>query len=236
MITKSLQLPFQFDEAALERDLDKVLGTEWTPHFNTNGYTGGWKSIALLSSDGSAENILAMTPEPTTLQPTAVLQACSCFQEVLDTFHCPLTSARLLNLNVGAEIKPHRDYELGYEDGTFRVHIPIRTNPQVSFILDGEELRMLPGECWYTNVNYVHSVANHGQEDRIHLVIDCQRNEWTDQLFFSLAPEESFQPAPPEDHSREDKLRMMEELQQQNSPAARELAEAIGRELGILPK
>ncbi|WP_430404079.1 aspartyl/asparaginyl beta-hydroxylase domain-containing protein [Fluviicola sp.] len=94
-----------------------------------------------------------------------------------------------------------------------------------------ERLIMLPGECWYTNVNFVHSVANRGTEDRVHLVIDGVRNEWTDELFFALAPESSFQSVREENLSRETIVRMLEELknnpQMVNHPLVSELEEKL---------
>lgn len=236
MRTTHLRLPFTFDVELLRQDLSTALSTEWTPHFNTHGYTGGWKSVALLAPGGNAQHILAMSADAATLEETAVLSACPYFREVLSRFRCPFESVRLLNLQPGAEILPHQDYQLGYEDGTFRLHIPIVTNDGVEFILNGETLNMQPGECWYTNVNYEHSVANRGSEDRVHLVIDGTRNEWSDELFFSLAPPESFDPPAPEALSRETKLRMLEELELSDQPAARELAQTLRGELGLPEK
>lgn len=228
--TAQLQLPFHFDPELLLADLQIALGESWTPHFNTNGYRGGWKSVALLSPDGNAQHIY-VHQEDLALKETTILKNCPYFQEVIQQFNCPVVSARLLNLQVGAEILPHTDHELGYEDGTFRLHIPITTNDGVEFILNDVALRMLPGECWYTNVNYMHSVANRGTSDRVHLVIDCTRNAWTDALFFSLAPEESFAAPPPPPLSDETKKQMLEELMRQDSPAAKDLIKRLRSEL-----
>ena len=137
----------------------------------------------------------------------------------------------MLKLGVGAEIKPHRDYELGYEDNNFRLHIPITTNSEVSFILDGQRLVMSPGECWYTNVNFVHSVANKGTTDRIHLVIDGERNEWSDALFFSLAPKESFTVVQEENYSAETLKNIIEELKNIDEPATVALVEKLKQQL-----
>ncbi len=194
--TAYLKLPFQFEESKLLRDLDTVLESNWVPHFNTNGYEGDWKAISLIANDGNTTNILAMPSEGFRPKPTPLLERAPYFREVLGTFKCNILSARILKLGVGAIIKPHRDYKLGYEDGCFRLHVPIITNPEVSFVLNGDVLTMKPGECWYTNVNFEHSVANHGDRDRLHLVIDAERNAWSDQLFFSLAPKEHFEPIP----------------------------------------
>jgi hypothetical protein len=194
-ITKHLKLPLTFDADSLQKDLNKVLGVKWIDHFNVDCYEGKWNSIPLYSLGGAKNNIIALPStysEP--VEATEFMQDCDYFRSVLAQFKCPLISVRLLNLGPGAYIKPHNDYNLGYEDGCFRLHIPILTNPQVKFILDDILLPMLPGECWYTNVNYIHSVSNEGDNDRIHLVIDGERNDWSDSLFFELALKESLVP------------------------------------------
>ncbi len=194
LLTKFLQLPFQFDVKKLQKELAGILQSNWTPHFNHGGYTGNWNSIALYSQTGKSTNIFAMPNVDGPLKETSILKSTPYIKEVIQTFKTPLYSVRLLRLEVGAYIKPHRDYNCGYEDNIFRIHIPIITNPEVEFILDDKRLEMLEGQCWYTNVNYIHSVANKGTKDRIHLVIDGKRNSWSDDLFFSLAPRESFFP------------------------------------------
>lgn len=229
--TAYLKLPFQFNEAKLVHDLSLILDQNWIPHFNTGGYNGDWKVISLVAQDGEASNIFALSTSNSIVSETALLKETHYFKEVIDSFKCPILTARILRLGVGAEIKPHRDHELGYEDGNFRLHIPIVTNENVEFVLDGTELTMLAGECWYTNVNYVHSVKNSGEADRVHLVIDGQRNDWSDQLFFSLAPEESFQPIPRENDSPETMKRMIDELKHSNEPIAKQLIQELSQKL-----
>ena len=190
MATTYLKLPFLFDENKLVQELNELLKPAWIPHFNTNGYDGDWNSIALYATNGDYQNILALQLDDTEITETSLLKTCPYFRAVLSNFECPFLSVRLLRLGPGSYIKPHRDANLGYENGCFRIHVPITTNPGVTFMLDGNQLDMQPGECWYTNVNYVHSVANKGLTDRVHLVVDGKRNEWSDQLFFSLAPKE----------------------------------------------
>ncbi|MEP5339609.1 MAG: aspartyl/asparaginyl beta-hydroxylase domain-containing protein [Algibacter sp.] len=221
--TTYLKLPFQFNKEKLVHDLSLILDGNWISHFNTTGYNGDWKVISLYAPNGVESNIFALSTLNSIISETSTLKKCQYFKEVIDSFKCPILTARILRLGVGAEIKPHRDHELGYEDGNFRLHIPIVTNSHVQFILDGTELTMLPGECWYTNVNYVHSVKNTGESDRVHLVIDGKRNEWSDLLFFSLAPAESFQPILEENNSPETIKRIIEELKQSNEPIAKQL-------------
>lgn len=229
--TKYLKFPFQFNAEKLAHDLSLVLERNWIPHFNTMGYNGDWKAISLYANEGEESNIQAFPASDEVISETLTLQKCHYFKEVIDSFKCSILTARILRLGVGAEIKPHRDHELGYEDGNFRLHIPIVTNSEVQFILDGDRLTMLPGECWYTNVNYVHSVMNLGESDRVHLVIDGERNEWSDQLFFSLAPEENFQPISEENDSPEKINQIIEELKLSNEPIAEQLISELQKQL-----
>ncbi|GGK49948.1 MULTISPECIES: aspartyl/asparaginyl beta-hydroxylase domain-containing protein [Flavobacteriaceae] len=232
--TTYLKLPFQFNKEKLVHDLSLILEGNWISHFNTAGYIGDWKVISLYAPNGEESNIFALSTPNSIIRETSTLKKCQYFKEVIDSFKCPILTARILRLGVGAKIKPHRDHELGYEDGNFRLHIPIVTNSQVQFILDGSELTMLPGECWYTNVNYVHSVKNSGESDRVHLVIDGKRNEWSDHLFFSLVPEESFQPMPEENDSPETIKRIIEELKRSNEPFAKQLINELLQKLSEL--
>ncbi|TDQ23808.1 aspartyl/asparaginyl beta-hydroxylase domain-containing protein [Tenacibaculum caenipelagi] len=218
-----LQLPFQFDIVKLLRDYSLVVNQDWIPHFNTSGYTGEWKAIPLYSSSGDTSNIFAFQNNNKAVLETPIMNDCKYFKEVISSIKSPILSARLLRLGTGAEIKPHRDYKLGYEDGNFRLHIPIITNNNVQFLLNDVQLKMLPGECWYTNVNFIHSVANYGKEDRIHLVIDAERNEWSDALFFSLSSKESFQPIQEEIESPKTIRLMIEELKLQNTSVSQQL-------------
>jgi quercetin dioxygenase-like cupin family protein len=233
-ITRFLKLPFQFDEEQLVRDFQAVQEAKWTAHFNTAGYEGDWKVIPLYAPKGDPRNIFAMQADEAELAPTPLMQHCPYFQQVIRQFKCPLLSVRLLKLGVGAEIKPHRDHELGYEDGCFRLHIPIITNPQVSFLLDGEKLDMQVGECWYTNVNHVHSVANRGQSDRVHLVLDGARNDWSDELFFSLAPPNTFFPDESDKprYSRDIIMKMIAELEKMDNEVSRELIVKLRAQIG----
>lgn len=222
-----LKLPFQFEVDKLKHELALLLKSNWVPHFNQQGYEGAWNSIALYAKGGDAANILALHNTDLPLKATPALENCPYLNEVIQQFKCPLISARLLRLEAGAYIKPHRDYKLGYEDNNFRIHIPIITHKKIDFILDGQRLAMHEGECWYTNVNYVHSVANRGTTDRIHLVIDGERNDWSDELFFSLAPKEHFFPKEGNNYSLAIKKRIIEELERINTEGAEQVIQDL---------
>jgi aspartyl/asparaginyl beta-hydroxylase (cupin superfamily) len=96
---------------------------------------------------------------------------------------------------------------------------------------------MKPGECWYINVNYRHSVHNYGEIDRTHLVIDVERNDWTDELFFSLTQMEELlvSAQPTEYFSRETLIKLIDRLEKMNEPASIKLVRNLKQQLADLP-
>jgi len=225
-LIRSIKFPIVFDVEKLQSDLDKIINKNWTDHYNTNDYLGKWTSIALMSHDGKSDSIYALPNDVDGVIATEVLHSCAYFNEILDGFLFKKTAVRLLQLAVGAEVKPHRDNCLGYEDGSFRLHIPIITNSEVEFVLDGKRIIMKEGECWYIDANFIHSVANRGLQDRIHLVIDGIRNEWSDAMFYKEAKEDQFVKTPKAMTEEETKL-MIAELSRMNTQMATEIIEGL---------
>ncbi|HLP63636.1 aspartyl/asparaginyl beta-hydroxylase domain-containing protein [Flavobacterium sp.] len=227
-LVRHIQFPLYFDSNRLKEDVQKVMNTNWVDHYNQNDYDGKWTSIALMSANGKSDNIYAFNFDSKEIIATEALEVCTYFKEILDSFHFDKAAVRLLNLSAGAQIKPHSDHCLGYEDGFFRLHIPIITNPNVIFILDSKRLIMNEGECWYINANFTHSVANNGSEDRIHLVIDGIRNDWSDQLFFENHTENQFQKPVPEMDEKTKQL-VIEQLKLMNTDVANEMIEKLSK-------
>jgi len=174
-------LPLLFDVQKLVDDLAIAEAQQWTNHFNQRDYDGQWTGIALRSATGDSQNINAITEVK--YQDTPLLSECPYFREIVDMMQCEVESVRLLALMPGSEIKTHRDQGLGYQHGCFRLHIPIITDENVDFVVDGEKLDMRPGALWYANFDLPHSVKHTGTTRRIHLIIDGKRNAWTDELF-----------------------------------------------------
>jgi len=187
MPPKAAQLPLHFDAAGLQADLATLGGGEWTAHFNTQYFTGDWSGVALRSASGSTN---AMYGDSTHAEyaDTSLLQQCQHLRAVVETFQCPLRSVRLLRLTAGSIIREHRDYDLGYGAGEVRIHVPVITNPGVEFYLDNRRIVMAEGECWYLDLNLPHRVHNLGNTDRVHLVIDCQLNDWLRDLIAQGRP------------------------------------------------
>jgi hypothetical protein len=189
----SLQLPFKFDQVRLLHDLQICEKELWMPHYNSAQYEGTWNSISLRSASGQNQDITSFAN--TSYQDTPLLHKCKYFQEIVNLLECDKEAVRLLRLSPKSEIKEHTDNETSYEEGFFRLHIPILTNEAVIFKVNGEIIPMKHGECWYANFQLPHSVVNGGDEARVHLVIDCLRNEWSDLLFaqagYILSPAKS---------------------------------------------
>ncbi|SEB40578.1 Aspartyl/Asparaginyl beta-hydroxylase [Tenacibaculum sp. MAR_2009_124] len=226
---KFLKLPFKFHAEKLSKDLDKIEELNWSNHFNKNGYSGIWSSVALFSVDGELNNI-SVPLDGQKLLETKALNVSNYFSEVLAVFKAPILSARLLKLKSGSEIKPHEDHNLGYEDGCFRIHIPIITDEKVNFFIEDKRINMLPGECWYTNVNYTHSVSNFSKIDRVHIVIDLERNEWSDSVFFSLCKKEQLLLKPTINYNLETIKKMISELKLQNTETSKQLIESLKKQ------
>lgn len=183
MSVTKLKLPFTFDAERLRLDAEQFAPDEWTPHFNIHNYEGEWSVVPLRAVRGGVTAIYPDPNAPEGYVETEQMSRCNYVPEVLDTFDCDFQAVRFMKLSAGSTIRRHRDYELGYEDGFIRVHIPAMTNDKVDFVLADEHLRLGVGEAWYLNVNNYHSVVNDGETDRVHLVIDCVVNDWLRQFF-----------------------------------------------------
>jgi hypothetical protein len=184
-----LRLSLAFEQARLAADLTRVAGAGWTEHFVKQNYDGDWSAIALRAPKGETHPVRMIYSDPagTEFADTPLLAEAPYFREVLGSFACPLRTARLMRLAPGSRIKEHRDHDLRFEDGTVRIHIPVTTNADVDFRLNGLRCVMPAGSSWYLRLSDPHSVANLGATERVHLVIDAAVNGWVTALFTRAA-------------------------------------------------
>ena len=175
-----VRLPCAFDVARLRADLDAVTGSDWVDHFVQQNYEGDWDVLPLRFPAGATHPVMQIYSDPaaTAFEDGPLLDRTPYFREILAGFECPLRSARLMRLSPGSVIKEHADHDLAAEWGAARLHIPITTNAQVEFMLNRRRIVMEPGSAWYLRLSDIHSVANRGPSDRVHLVIDCIANDW----------------------------------------------------------
>jgi len=181
-MTSNFKLPFSFDPSSLQADLAQIHADEWFTHFNKGYFEGHWSGVVLRSADGRANHLYPDAHAKAPFVDTPILARCSNLRQVLTSFECPLRSVRFLRLSSGSTIKEHRDFDLGFEEKQLRIHIPVCTNADVDFFLDGHPIEMKEGECWYLDLSLPHWVKNRGASDRIHLVIDCELNDWLGEI------------------------------------------------------
>jgi len=169
-----VRLPMQFDAARLAQDVARLEHGGWIPHFVAQNYAGDWSVIPLRGPAGATHPVMMIHPHPAErhFEDAPALAETSYARQVLATFACPLQCVRLMRLGPGSSIKPHRDHDLDFQ------HVPISTNPEVEFRLNGRPVAMAPGEAWCLRVSDVHSVDNRGATARVHLVIDAEVNDW----------------------------------------------------------
>lgn len=95
--------------------------------------------------------------------------------ETLEKFKNPVRGyfirISLAKLVAGGKISVHQDKNFSLTH-SHRVHLPIVTNPDCWFYVGKERMNMKEGEIWEINNRRMHYVANHGDEDRVHLILD----------------------------------------------------------------
>lgn len=219
-----VKLPISFSIGQLQNELIICENDLWTPHFNTQRYEGNWTSISLRSSSGLSNDILSFANKE--YKNTSLLDRCEYFQKIVNWFQCEKETVRLLRLDPQSQIKEHVDNDTSYEDGFFRIHIPIITNPEVLFYVNQELVPMKMGECWYANFQLPHSVENRSFEPRVHLTIDCIRNTWSDELFAGLGFDLNFSSTDIQ-YSDEVKQQIIAELSRSQSEIAAEIISSL---------
>ena len=75
----------------------------------------------------------------------------------------------LAKLRRGAKIGLHEDTPLS-SAYPHKIHIPIKTNPQVKFFIDDQTYHLEVGKAYEVNNRTIHGGANEGDCDRIHLI------------------------------------------------------------------
>ncbi|QRY77346.1 aspartyl/asparaginyl beta-hydroxylase domain-containing protein [Pseudomonas sp. PDNC002] len=147
----------------------------WQRHFNTGFYEGDWSGVALITPEDAP---LPLAPGQGAPLATGLLERSAAWQAALGAFRTSIRSARLLRLGAGSRIHEHCDPDLGLADSDLRLHLPLLSAEGVEFLVDGLQVPMRPGECWFIDLARPHRVDNPGPGERIHLVLDCQRNDW----------------------------------------------------------
>jgi hypothetical protein len=173
-----------YDPKRLLRDLDVAIKVGEFILNRPTYHDGGWRALALVSLDGGTDaKSLRWAGERATYKKTPVVRECPYFEEIIDSFECPVQRVRLLRLEPGAKIHEHVDLGDGWAMKKVRVHIPIVTHEKVFFFVDGQRVKMAPGELWYCDFTRPHRVHNQSDIGRVHLVLDLTVDDWLRGLF-----------------------------------------------------
>ncbi|SKB15748.1 hypothetical protein PL11201_80057 [Planktothrix sp. PCC 11201] len=182
----NISLPIKIDQKRLLADFHNVYSNfVETGHFD-NIY-GGWKSIGLITSGGEVGETRneSMTNKP--YAPTPALEFCPYIKKFLDDLPTQKTRIRFMSLAPGAIIDWHHDNMLTVDKMTgateARFHIPIITNPKISFKMCHDICKWEAGNFYYADFSFPHAVKNNSNESRIHLVMDLMPNDEIRSLF-----------------------------------------------------
>ncbi len=175
-----IRLPFAFDPAQLAEEAAALGADAWTAHFVPQNYEGEWSALPLRARAGATHPVMMIYSDPgaTDFVDTPLLARAPRLAAAIAAFRCPVHAARLMRLAPGSTIKEHRDHDLDAALGRARIHVPIATNSDVEFLLNGTRVEMAAGEAWYLRLADPHAVFNRSESARIHLVIDVMVDDW----------------------------------------------------------
>ena len=157
------QLPIAFDAEALAAEVARLPGDAWVPHPDK---LPGNAAVRLITPDGGPTEGVSGR-----MRPTPHLLASPHMMEVLAAVGSVWGRARLMRITAGSTVPPHIDTNF-YWRKHVRLHVPIVTNPQVSFHCAAQAVHMGAGECWVLDTFRSHHVRNDGPAARVHMVFD----------------------------------------------------------------
>ncbi|WP_158826617.1 aspartyl/asparaginyl beta-hydroxylase domain-containing protein [Mucilaginibacter lacusdianchii] len=217
------KLPITVNILDLQTEIGAILqDPNWVPHFNAAAYRGDWTIFPLRTPGGHSDKPYADLLGENLFEDTQLINALPFTKALLDGLQCQTYSVRLLKLGAGASIKAHRDPGLAFEQGEARLHFPVFTHDEVQFFVEEDLVPMRAGECWYINANLTHQAVNMSTKDRIHLVIDCQVNNWLEALFNKGETREKI-----DESDLITQRAIIAELRQQNTPQTLQLANEL---------
>jgi hypothetical protein len=179
----ALRLALAFDPARLRRDLDALTAAQRRIELDRGYHDGSWSAINLISPGGDAELVNGIDPTSQPPRPTAALAHAPYLGDVLAAMAAPIGLARVLFLAPGARIAEHCDPPVNFQTGQLRLHVPLRTHPDVVMTIAGRRVDWREGELWWADFSQPHAVRNDSPIDRAHLVVDTAITEPVLRLF-----------------------------------------------------
>ncbi|KIG19665.1 Aspartyl/asparaginyl beta-hydroxylase [Enhygromyxa salina] len=141
----------------IQAELDAIDDAEWKPLPRGRA----WTSIQLIEADGRGGE-----------RRHRLLDTCPAIHALAASFNAKIMGLTLARLAPGGGVHEHRDISGGLPMGVIRLHVPLRTNPGVQFVVDDVRVIMREGQTWQLDTTYRHRVANLGSTHRVHLIVD----------------------------------------------------------------
>jgi hypothetical protein len=98
-----------------------------------------------------------------------------------------MQNCRLNLVDAKGSLGLHREKIVGIpkreDDFKLRFHLPLVTNPNVLFIMDGKKYTMKEGTVYGFNQGCLHGVSNNGNALRVHMIFDMYLNPQILSLF-----------------------------------------------------
>ena len=145
----------RLDPEPLQADVRRLEHTvQWTPHKDGEH----WAQITLLKNEYRHP----------------ALKACPAIDGAIAALPSRPLDACLKLLGPGGFVHEHRDITGASPMGAVRLIVPIVTDPDVEFEVNGKRLFLRPGEAWFLDTSYRHRVANKSLVPRVHLVVSLE--------------------------------------------------------------
>jgi uncharacterized protein (TIGR03032 family) len=160
----TVRLPLVVDAARLAAEVDTIAESSWRDH--PEGAPGN-TALALIAAGGNPDDDAAKGP----MAPTPHLAALPYTRQILSALGATIGRSRLMRIATETELEAHVDTNY-YWWHHLRIHVPVRTTPDVAFQVGPDIVHMAAGEVWAFDTWRRHRVDNPASSPRIHLVID----------------------------------------------------------------
>jgi len=158
-----VRLPFLFDANRLQDEIASIAPGDWLAH--PSGMKGN-AAAPLITHQGQANDEFHGH-----MQLTPIIEQRPYLRQVMASFNEVLGRSRLMRLAPGSEVSQHVDFNYHWFNRV-RIHVPITTQPSVTFFCGDEQIHMQAGSSWIFDSWRRHRVVNAGDAERVHLVID----------------------------------------------------------------
>jgi hypothetical protein len=165
--TEFYRLHLHFEPTQLRQELSQFSETDWGSYFTA---AAGNTSIIMVSVGGIFNHDFAISGQT---KPTAFLERCPYFRQVLKALNSPISRCRLTRLTGTSETPAQEDCNY---HGFRRIFIcvPIVTNSAVKLYCNNRSIQMAAGDAWIFDHTQQHWMVNGADQDCIHLIIETK--------------------------------------------------------------